>query len=220
MDKREFVLTNGSKYIKCDINGNYKQVNNLCIADTYETQKTASNIMINSLPKSLRYTYYVAEIIDGELVPCNSPYPPKITRIKGTKSFQFENSCNDVKWCKSFMGLDRVFEEAEKRYKELPQELSDIEAQVIDLEHYIEFVSLNARDGYKIYRKLKELLNRRRILKYESKIVNVINKNKSVLEGVNNILFVIDECQNSAYKPRVLIDLFESASNIKCNRGK
>lgn len=215
MNKREFVLTNGNKYVKCDINGNYKQVNNLCMADIYESQKTASNIMKNSLPKAWGHTYYVVEIVEGRQIQCNLPRPPKAERSKSTKVFQFENGCDDIKWCKSFIGLEEVFTEAEKRFKELPQKRSDIDAQIVDLEHYIEFTSLNARDGYKAYKKLKELLNERRILKYESKIVNAINVNRSASEGIKNILSAIRECQNSVYKPRVLADLFENAPSIK-----
>lgn len=215
MNKREFTITNGNKYVKCDINGNYKQVNNFCMADTYESQKIASNIIKNSLPKAWGHAYYVVEIVEGRLVPCTSPRPPKTTKNQTQKVFQFENKCDDVKWCKSFIGLDEVFVEAEKRFKELPQKLSDIDAQIVDLEHYIEFTSLNASDGYKAYKKLKELLNERRILKYESKIVNAINKNRTASEGIKNILSTIRECQSSVYKPRVLADLFENAPSIK-----
>ena len=215
MNKREFAITNGSKYIKCDINGIYKQVNNFCMADTYESQKIATNIIKNSLPKAWSRTYYVVENVEGNLIQCNSPCPPKAVKSEGTKLFQFKNNCGDISWCKNFIGLDDVFKDAERRFKELPQELSDIEAQIIDLEHYIEFVNLNARDGYKAYKRLKELLNERRILKYESKIVNAINRNRAASEGINNILSAITECQNSVYKPRVLVDLFEKFSSIK-----
>ena len=215
MNKREFAITNGSKYVKCDINGIYKQVNNFCMADTYESQKIATNIIKNSLPKAWSRTYYVVEIVEGRLIQCTSPRPPKASKSQTSKVFQFENNCDDVKWCKSFIGLNEVFTEAEERFKELPQKLSDIEAQIVDLEHYIEFTSLNARDGYKTYKKLKELLNERRILKHESKIVNAINKNRAASEGINNILSAIKECQNSAYKPRVLVDLFEKFSSIE-----
>ena len=91
MEQREFVLTDGNKFIKCDINGNYKQVNNICVADVYESQGIATNIMLNSIPKSLSRKFYVAELVNGNIIQCNSPRPPKSIRPKSKQTYRFDS---------------------------------------------------------------------------------------------------------------------------------
>ena len=105
--------------------------------------------------------------------------------------------------------MDGFFEEAGKRKKELPQELSDVEAEIVDVEHYIEFVLLNARDGYKMYKKLHQLLVKRREIKDELKIVSAITNNYSVKENISTIVGTINGCANASYTPRVLSSLFK-----------
>jgi hypothetical protein len=210
MSEREFVLTNGTKFIKCDINGQYKEVSNLNIADIYDSQKTATNVMLNSISKALSRTYYVAEIVDGNIIQCSASRPNKVVKSKSKQSYRFDSDFADTKWCKSFVGLEDLFKEAIKRGRELSQEISDIDSQITDIEHYIEFNSLNCRDGFKIYKKLKDVLQRRRYLKNEQKIVNAINKNHSASEHIKNITSVIGEYEKCEYQPRILINLFEN----------
>lgn len=212
--KREFVITDGKKFIRQDFSGKYSQVNVLSMADTYNSQKAATNIMLNSISKSLSRRYYVGEIVDGKVIQCNSPRCPKTVKACGEQVYHFENDFRNMKWCTNFIGLEGLFEDAMKRGRELSQEISDIDAQIIDLEHYIEFTSLNARDGYKIYRKLKELFCKRRFLKNEQKVVSVINKNHSASQQISSIIKAINGCDNSEYKPRILIDLFEKGIDV------
>lgn len=207
---REFILTDGNKFVNCDLDGNFKQVNHQSLADVYVSQKTATNILLNSIPKKWSRKYYVAEVIDGKVVKCCSPRPSKAVQPKADQVFYFNDNSFDNKWCQGFEKMDGLFESATKRINELSQELSDIECKIIDLEHYIEFYNLNARDGYKIYRCLKKLFQKRRCLKNEQKIVSTINKNLSASEPINNIISTIKSCQNCGYKPRTLSQLFEN----------
>ena len=209
MNKREFVLTDGKNFIKCETNNKYKQTSNLSLAEIYDSQKIATNIMLNSIPKAWSRSYYVAEIIKGEIVQCNAPRPSKVQKPRREVSYQYSNNFSNNKWCKRFLGLDEIFHDAMKRSKDLAQELSDVDAQIVDIEHYIEFTTLNARDGYKTYKKLKELLCLRRTLKFEHKVVNAINTNYSALGQIEKILATINDCNNSAYKPRNFVQLFE-----------
>lgn len=210
MIKKEYILTNGNKFIRQNLDGRFEQVTNISLADTYNSQKAAKNIMLNSIPKSWSRNYYVAEMLDGEIIQCNSPRPQKAVRKNRPKSsYHFDNGFIDTKWCKGFVDLGEIFSEATKRSNVLAQELSDIDTVISDFEHYIEFSNLNARDGYKAYNMLRKFLRTRRQLKYEHKIVNAINNNQSAQKQINNIVDVIKACQNSEYKPRVLNDLFE-----------
>ena len=208
--KREFVITNGKMYIHYDIDGKYTPTSNLSLAEVYDSQSKAGNIKKNCLSRALAQKYYVAEIVEGELFQCDIPSPPKAKTKKGSKSFAFENHFGEMKWCKGFVGLDKLLDEAVQRYQVLGQEISDVESKIIDVEHYIEFKQLNARNGYMAYKKLKELLCERRRLKNEQKIINEINKNQSVNAPIKKIISVIEEGDKYSYKPRILVDMFET----------
>ena len=81
--------------------------------------------------------------------------------------------------------------------------------EISDVIHYIEFNNLNAREGYKIYKRLNELLCKRRHLKFEQKIVSSINRNRRASDYISDIIATIKECTNDVYKPRIATDLFK-----------
>lgn len=206
--KEIFVLTNGNRFVKQDADGKYKQTVSLSLADTWDSYKVAEAILRNSIPKSMSSTYYVAEVLDNEIVR-RSKTAVRVERKRTGDIVRFNNTFKESEWCKSFEGLDEIFEKASKRGYELSQEIQNIDLEISDVVHYIEFNTLNAREGYKIYKKLNELLCKRRNLKFEQRVVTSINNNHEAANYINNILSTIKECQNDVYKPRVLADLFK-----------
>lgn len=205
----EFVITDGTKFLKQNMNGRYKPVTNITMADTYATKDTAKNIIKNSLAKTLQHQYYVAQIVDGEIIRCSVPSPPKtIKRRTGTKYKSNIEHPEITQWYGRLEGVDNIFDHAIKRSREISQELSDVDQELEDIKHFIEFSSFNARDGYKLCARQQELLRTRRALKDEQKIVSVINNNCNAKDAMNNILSVIKGLQVQAYEPRILDELF------------
>ena len=81
---------------------------------------------------------------------------------------------------------------------------------IVDIEHYIENSNLNAADGYRAYRMLKDKRMARRKIKNEMEILDLIRANPildKVVEDINNKM---DEINNRPYKPRVMTELFDS----------
>lgn len=206
---KEYVLTNGDRYIKRNYEGQYQQVKNISLADTFKTQQSAKNFMLNSLPMNLSREYYVAKIENGEVVRCNVPRPNKPVRERCEIIYTSQDDIDSSEWCKNFIGLDDVFKKALKRSSKVSQELSDIDLEVSDLMHYIEFASLDVFNGYRAYKILHDLLVKRRHLKDEHKIINAINNNQVAVENISSILSVIEECRNKKYIPRKTPELFE-----------
>lgn len=210
MAEKEYCITDGKRYVKSDVSGVYKTTSNICIADTFVSQKSAQNILANCIPKALANTFYVAKIDGSNIIQCTLPRCCKTEKKSTNEKFEHKHTTNVCKkWQNCFSGMDSFFEEAGKRKKELPQELSDVEAEIVDVEHYIEFVLLNARDGYKMYKKLHQLLVKRREIKDELKIVSAITNNYSVKENISTIVGTINGCANASYTPRVLSSLFK-----------
>ena len=138
MSAREFVLTNGKKFIRQNVDGKYEQVANLVMADTYESKKKAMNVMLNSISKVLSRSYYVAEVQNGELIQNCVPRPPKTIKKKSNQKYSFDTHEEKAKWYDGFLGVGALFDIAMQRNYELSQEISDIEAKIVDLEHYMD----------------------------------------------------------------------------------
>lgn len=206
----EFVITDGTKFLKQNIvSGQYKPVANITMADTYTSKGAAINVFKNSLTKALQRQYYVAQIISGEIVRCGASAPPKTEKRRTGLRYRPQVEHPEItQWYGRLEGVDNIFDHAIKRSREISQELSDVEQALTDIEHFIEFSSLGAGDGYKIYAKQRELLRKRRALKDEQKIVSTINNNFNAKDAMNNILSVIKGLQNQTYEPRILDELF------------
>lgn len=213
----EFVITDGTKFLKQNMNGRYKPVTNITMADTYTTKDTAKNVIKNSLTKALQRQYYVGQIVNGEVIRYSVPVPPKtIKRRTGTKYTSNIEHPEITQWYGRLEGVDNIFDHAIKRSREISQELSDVDQELEDIKHFIEFSSFNARDGYKLCARQQELLRKRRALKNEQKIVSAINSNCNAKDAMNNILTVIKGLQAQAYEPKILDELFtQGISAIK-----
>ena len=205
-----YVLTNGTKYIKQNVGGDYTATSNLALADTYKSKRLATSVLNNALCYALKSTYYVAEFINNRIVPCGMSLNEKREQRKDTPTFYYKNDVENMEWSKKFTALKGIFDDAMTRGYELSKEIGEVDSEIVDLEHYIEFNPLNARDGFKIYRKLRELLRKRRHLKNEQVVVNAINHNYSAKDQVANIINTVNECANREYKPRVYINLFKN----------
>lgn len=83
--------------------------------------------------------------------------------------------------------------------------VADMETQ--DLLHKIEFCNENAANGYKLYKQLHDVRQRRRTAKNGLEVASDLVK---LISGANKEINKLLEIQNSrAYKPRVLIELFK-----------
>jgi hypothetical protein len=213
MKKEEiFIITDGKKYIKEDINGRYKSVNNLTLADTFPNFKCANNVLKNSLTPALKLTFYVAKIEDGEVV-ANTPTIAKASKTflrKDSGEYAYTVKSHNIdSWLDKIDDLDTLFLDAERRKGEIATELSKIEAEKIDIEHYIEFKAQNACQGFKLYKRLRQVLVKRRQLVNEQKIISIINATRDANRELEKMVKKIKGLDNQVYKPRLLVDLFD-----------
>ena len=86
---------------------------------------------------------------------------------------------------------------------------SEVDKEISDIMHFIEFNNFSASDGYKLCKAIKDLRLRRRKIKNELELINIINVhtlNNVALGQTNKAITGLD---NKKYAPRVLSDLFE-----------
>lgn len=140
--------------------------------------------------------------------------PPK--NVKQVSKKDLKNNTEKVLTCENIQRwLDRISDlnglakDASHRKEELLGELSKVDKELSDINHYIEFVNLNAAQGYKAYKLIKERRIKRRSIKNELAVLEIILGKKiseSITDEINKSVEGLDE---RMYEPRVLKELFD-----------
>lgn len=113
--------------------------------------------------------------------------------------------------------------DAPARVEELKKQINNHNNMIVDIQHFIEFNSLNAADGYKVQAKMKAILNKRRELKEELEYLELIGAQSKRCLKKDDALSVISSAihnkkeviENRAYVPRVLVELFDNDKSVK-----
>lgn len=84
-----------------------------------------------------------------------------------------------------------------------------IDKEICDILHYIEFCNLNAAQGYKAYKMLKERRIKRRSIKNELQVVDIILGKKISETATDEIEKAISGMDKRKYEPRVMTELFD-----------
>lgn len=85
--------------------------------------------------------------------------------------------------------------------EELLSVLRTLDRQLSDIQHYIEFTDLSGVDGFRIYKKMQGILQRRRQVKYHLKITKEINSQSIDPEVLKKIITYF---KDTSYRPREL----------------
>ena len=138
------------------------------MADIY-TKKQADGIHQNSLPKALKRIFYVKKY------DC----PPD--SVKQVNQNDLKNNTEKVMiaeniqvWMDKVDDMNGLVKDAKKRKEVLEKQLKELEDEKLDIEHYIEFQNLNAAQGYKASKELKTCRVKRRSVKNELAVINII----------------------------------------------
>lgn len=185
-----YVITNGTLYIGSK-GGACKQNE----AKIFATKKAADNFFKSSISKPLRNLNFKVE--ETELEPpgsnINAQYFDVDVNALQTDINNLSAKLNVLKGNKAWL-LDME---------------SEVDKEICDIMHFIEFNNFSASDGYKLCKALKDLRLRRRKIKNELELINIINTQSlnNVASGQTNK--AIDSLDNKKYAPRVLQELFE-----------
>lgn len=185
-----YVITNGTLYIGSK-GGACKQNE----AKIFTTKKAADNFFKSSLSKPLRNLNFKVE--ETELEPpssnINAQYFDVDVNALQTDINNLSAKLNVLKGNKDWL-LDME---------------SEVDKEISDIMHFIEFYNFSASDGYKLCKALKDLRLRRRKIKNELELINIVNTQSlsNVASGQTNK--AIDNLNDKKYTPRVLQELFD-----------
>ena len=184
-------------------NGKYVPTSCEALADIF-SNKAANNLYNNSLPKALKSVFHIQKI----------DTPPD--NVKQITQSEVENNTEKVmvaeniqKWIDKITDLNGLATDALHRKEELCEELSFVDRELSDINHYIEFCNLNAAQGWKAYKMIKERRIKRRSIKNEIQILNIILDKKISDTVTNEILESMSKMDKRTYEPRVMNELFD-----------
>jgi hypothetical protein len=186
----KYVITDGRYFINSA--GGQHVVNSLSQATKMERIK-AENV-IRTLPKILRkYDWVIKE--------------DKIQPESNIRGFTLPNN-NDYYILDKVIMIESFAKELKERREYLRYKLSQIDMEICDISHAAEFYTLNASQGYKIYKLLHESRIERRKVKDEMEKIRYILEETMNGALANRMSKKIIGLDNRQYSPRVLKELF------------
>lgn len=198
------VITNSDRriYIKLDDCG--KAVT--CVKSAAQTfsDKKAKNIL-SSLPKTLKkFNFVIVPVSDEKTEDTKKCIVKAVAEKKTIKNDSYKIPDEIVNWTERFKSCNGLIIEATARKNELFEQLSNIDKELSNCLHEIELTrSKNACDGYKEYKKIKTVLERRRVIKDELAIVQSIS---SCDMDFNQIDDVVNRLKNREFTIRDVDD--------------
>lgn len=199
----QYVITDGTRWIMRDRKGKYVPTSCEALADVF-SNKQATGIYQSNLSKALKSVFRVQKIDE----------PPKLIKQISQETVQentekVSTAENVQRWIDKIEGLNGLATEALHRKDELVQQLSKVDQELSDVNHYIEFCNLNAAQGYKAYKMIKDRRIKRRSIKNELQVVNIILSKKICETATDEIQKAIVGMDQRTYEPRVLNELFD-----------
>lgn len=199
----QYVITDGTRWIMRDRKGKYVPTSNEALADVFGN-KEANSVYQNNLSKALKSVFHVEKI----------DKPPAL--IKQISHEEVKSNTETVSvaeniqyWVDKVSGLNGLASEALHRKEELINQLSEVDKELCDINHYIEFCNLNAAQGYKAYKMIKDRRVKRRSIKNELEVLNMILGKKLSESVTNEITNAVSGMDKRIYEPRVLNELFD-----------
>ena len=199
----QYIITDGSRFIYRNHVGKYVPTPSEVMADVF-TKKQAEGIYSNSLPKALKAVFHIKK------------YDSPPNNVKQVNCYDLKNNTEKIMvaeniqiWLDKLSDMNGLAKDARKRKEELLKQLHDLEDEKIDIEHYIEFQNLNAAQGYKASSELKKCRIKRRSVKNELLVLEIILEQKLEKLLDDEIHKRIIGLDNRTYKPRIRTDLFD-----------
>ena len=103
-----------------------------------------------------------------------------------------------------------VLSGSDTRKDELVAKLSEIDKEIVDIQHYIEFGKFNCYQGWMCFKMLQNTLRQRRKYKNEIAVLNLIKQCKFDKSSLEALSTTIADIQNKCYRPRAFPELFRA----------
>lgn len=191
-----YVVKQGSHFLYKTSNGSRSMTSDENRAEKYESLQKAKNV-INSLPRNFpRKADCIVVALDNQGDETSNDFVEPYTEIDMSVLKQ------DV------TNLSQQIALLKNNKDFLLNELSKCDRKISDIEHFIELNVFNACDGYKLAKMMKDILSKRRKVKNELKLIDILDTHSCKLIGNGSTLKAIEGLETQKYSPRELTALF------------
>ena len=143
-----YKIKNNEKFF-LKTNGCFEFTNLLEDATKWNKKQKADNVL-NNIPSKIKGEGLKVELLSEEQI-------------------SKENTKIEISFLEKINEMFEFIKNLEDRKEALKKEISHVDLEITDIEHYAEFNKLNAVDGYKVYKMLHDARIKRRKLKPELK---------------------------------------------------
>ena len=204
-EKMYYIMDTYGSYYMVTSSSRISATTNPALATKFTLAK-ANNVIQNMIKPNQRYQYVLKEAEEkGHEV---------VEYVESDSGDYVETRLDDMSldW-NSYIGEVIDITSQLRQYRSnLSYMLSQVDKEICDIMHYIEFFNLDAARGYKVYKMLKERRLRRRQIKDEFEKVSAVIQamgDEPFLQKMNTCLRQMEGLDRRQYEPRVLVELFE-----------
>lgn len=187
-----YIITNGSNYISYDKNQKMTVVSEKELAKRF-TKTKAENFVKNLTVPMKNLGYHIESDVETNQL---------IEKTSNETDKEIQNILSQVQEFESYI------QDIGKKRDALTYEMSKVDAEIEDILHAAEFYNLNACEGYKLYKMLREARIKRRKLKDYIEVVGYVENTTGKELGENKGSKLILGKMTREYTPRVLKELF------------
>ena len=200
-----YVITDGNgSFIRHDEGtGRYVPIRSLKHAKQWDSAAKAGAILKNSISSSIRSNYEVRLVETEQTVEKLT-----IAETQNTISLRPIEDDNIKDWLEKVNTIQEVLSGSGNRSAELNEKLSEIDKEISDVNHYIEFGNYNACQGWRCFKMLQMLLRQRRKYKNEIQVLQMIRDCRFDKDSLAVLSERIADVSNKCYHPRAFPDLF------------
>ena len=195
-------------YLKCPqgyaikINNSYSLSTDIKKAEVFESPDKARNVKESNFAPLLRdrdwKVVMVTPVKKAPTIPAVESVPKE---LKYTK-IPMENLKEQIKT------TGQMLKTIKENEAWLSHALSEIDKEIVDIEHYIELYPFSACEGYKLAKKIKDLRVKRREIKNELEVIKLISDSNCMTIAKGTFINHLNNLETKQYTPRVLQDLF------------
>jgi len=195
---KKYVISDGRNYIYIN-NGIQETTPHINKAQMFPTYEKANNL-IKSMKKTLRIFNWKVKELNSE----NKDSQNSISTQNIIVDNELDGIINKIKEVEDFT------KQLKTKKQEYIERYNTVEKEITDIEHAAEFYSLNAAQGYKIYKMLHEArIERRKCKDGLAKISYILDGNFQDCCN-DRISRRIEGLNHRQYEPRVLKELFNA----------
>lgn len=195
MSEKYVVKIDDSEYLTKNSVNKYILTSNIKKAIKFPSIEKANNVIYSSLPDFIRNKLI-------EIKPLSEEEPLTDNNEVSYIPFDLEEMKAGISTLEAQMNTIK----GNKQY--WLNQLSEVDKELSDIEHYIEFTKFSASEGYNLAKSIKECRQRRREIKNNLELISILNLGCCNMISNGTLLNRINSLNDKKYTPRVLTDLF------------